>query len=85
MLFKCSGMAVNSTQWYIAIIRETTEKRQLSLAERAAMGHSSDGEKLFGELDKYLNFPEPFQQMTLAEVAQIEWTTIEVLLRQALG
>jgi hypothetical protein len=78
-------MAVNSHQWYIAIIRETTEKRQLSLAERAAIGHNSDEVKLFGGLDKHLNFPEHFLQMTLAEVARIEWTAIEVLLRQALG
>jgi hypothetical protein len=80
-----SRMAVNSSQWYIAIIRETTEKCQLSLAERAALGHTSDEAKLFGQLDKHLNFPEHFHQMTLAEVARIEWTVIEMILRQALG
>lgn len=74
----------NSSQWYIAIIRETSQKVQVSLAEQAAMGHSSQELKLFGNLDKHLNFPPHLHQMTLAEVARIEWTAIEKLLRQAL-
>jgi hypothetical protein len=78
-------MIADFIQWYIAIIRETTQKRQLSLAEQAAMGQNSDDEKLFGNLDEYLNFPAHLRQMTLAEVARIEWTAIEMLLRQALG
>lgn len=49
------------------------------------MGHGLDGVKLFGNLDKHLKFPTHFPHMTLAEVARIEWSVIEKLLRQALG
>lgn len=80
-----SSIVANPSQWYVAIIRETTKKRQLSLAEQAAMGQNSDEVKLFGDLDKHLNFPKHLHHMTLAEVARIEWSVIEKLLRQALG
>lgn len=73
-------------QWYIAIIRETTEsKQQLSLAEQAALGEQKRELKLFGDLDLHFNFPKNIAQMKLAEVARIEWSAIEKLLRQALG
>jgi hypothetical protein len=78
-------MTAHMPQWYIAIIRETTNKHEPSLAEKAAIGEMRDELKLFGDLDKHLRFPRHLAQMKLAEVAKMEWTVIEMILRLALG
>ncbi|KAG9245370.1 hypothetical protein BJ878DRAFT_419329 [Calycina marina] len=72
---------------YISLLREASEsqKRNLSLAEQAAVGHDKHEFKLFGDLDKYIGHDgTKLAQMTLAEVARAEWYAVELLLRQAL-
>jgi hypothetical protein len=54
------------------------------LADQAARGEESDELKLFGDLDKHLNFPRHLAKLTLAEVARIEWHVIEKILREGL-
>jgi hypothetical protein len=70
-------------QWYIAKIREACEPtQQLSLAEQAENGEERES-KLFGELDRHINYGHGLNRMTLAQVAKIEWAAIEKALRQA--
>jgi hypothetical protein len=71
-------------QWYISKIREAcATTQQLSLAEQAEMGTQRKEEKLFGDLDKYINYGPGLNGMTLAHVAKIEWAAIENALRRA--
>jgi hypothetical protein len=56
---------------------------QLSLAEQAEKGEEPQELKLFGDLDKYINYGPNLNDMSLAHVAKIEWTAIENALRRA--
>jgi hypothetical protein len=40
--------------------------------------------KLFGDLDKLIERPEGWWNMTLGQVARYEWTAIEQVLREIL-
>ena len=72
-------------QWYCAIIREATEsKQQLTLAEQAARGGQKKEIKLFGDLDKHIEYGKGLAHQTLSQVAHAEWTAIEKVLRMAL-
>ncbi|KAH8654511.1 hypothetical protein BGZ60DRAFT_342292, partial [Tricladium varicosporioides] len=80
-----AGVPADLLLWYIALIRETTEKREvLSLAEQAARGEVDDKEKLFGDLDKHIYYGPNLLLQSLAQVAKAEWAAIEKILRQAL-
>ena len=69
-------------QWYIAIIREATEKKeQLSLAEQAARGEDQEVRKPFGDLDLYMKYPKERLHRTPSQIAQAEWAAIEKVLR----
>lgn len=78
---------LTTLQWYIALIREVTDsqKKKLSLAEQAAAGNEKHETNLFGDIEKYINHDgKKLASMTLASVARVEWSAIEILLRQAL-
>jgi hypothetical protein len=71
-------------QWYIGKIRHACVTRnQLSLAEQAEKGEEPKELKLFGDLDKHINYGPNLNQMSIARVAKIEWTAIENALRRA--
>jgi hypothetical protein len=75
----------NSIQWYCAIIREATEsKEQLTLAEQAAKGEQKHEIKLFGDLEKHIEYGKGLTKQTFSQVAHAEWTAIEKVLRMAL-
>ena len=72
------------SQWYVAKIRQVCASTQLlSLAEQAKQNNQRKEEKLFGDLDKYINYGPDLNGMTLADVAKIEWSAIENALRRA--
>lgn len=58
----------------------------MSLAEQAALGGGAPSHefKLFGDLEKFIKYPEELANRTLAQVAHVEWTAIEDILRRAL-
>ncbi|KAH8811397.1 hypothetical protein F5884DRAFT_671620 [Xylogone sp. PMI_703] len=72
--------------WYITIIREHTQpKTQLSLAEQAAREDPDcNAVKLFGDLEKHIQYGKDFSEQTLGVVARAEWAAIEKVLREAL-
>lgn len=84
------GMAITKTdrdiQWYIAIIREHLDRKKayVSLADRAARNEADEMPKLFGDLDKLIERPQGWWDMTLGQVARFEWTAIEEVLREIL-
>jgi hypothetical protein len=82
------NMFTNTPQYYAALIREATEKKQhLTLAEKAAKGVEDTQPKLFGELGVYVGLPhnhDTFIHMSLGQVGAKEWAGIEQVLRQAL-
>lgn len=65
----------------MALLREaTTLPGKVSLAERAS--NEAQIPLVFGNMG--IEYPDNVQQMTFAQVARIEWTVIERLLRKAL-
>lgn len=74
-------------QYYIDHIKRTTEKQhsERSLAEKAADGPPPyPADKLFGELDKMIKYPQYLALQSLAEVARCEWAAIEQAIRRGL-
>ena len=47
------------------------------------MGEELKEDKLFGDLDKHINYGPNLNQMSLARVAKVEWTAIENALRRS--
>ncbi|KAF4635895.1 hypothetical protein G7Y89_g2186 [Cudoniella acicularis] len=79
------GVPGDLLMWYAAIIREATVKKEvLSLAEQAARGEVSNEEKLFGDLDKHIQYGPGLLHQSLSQVAKAEWAAIEKILRQVL-
>jgi hypothetical protein len=80
---------VEFAQYYAALLREeTSNKQQLSLAEKAAQGVVDTQPRLFGDLIKHIGLPwnrEQLLHMTLAQVAAKEWAAIESVLKRALS
>lgn len=71
----------NCVQFYMALLREaTTLPGKVSLAERAS--NEVQIPLVFGNMG--IEYPANVQQMTFAQVARIEWTVIERLLRKIL-
>ncbi|KAE9380378.1 hypothetical protein N431DRAFT_324183 [Stipitochalara longipes BDJ] len=76
----------DTLMWYVAIIREHLDRKKAyeSLAERAARNAGNEMPKLFGDLDKIIERPDGWWDMTLGQIARHEWTAIEHVLREIL-
>ncbi|KAM0280132.1 hypothetical protein ACHAQH_004204 [Verticillium albo-atrum] len=84
------GMPLDMLEWYIALIREETNRTVASLP----MGRRADLERLADCTDGYFGYlwaeiPRPFgavaDQMTLGACARAEFSVIEHIIRRALG
>ncbi|KAI1865196.1 hypothetical protein JX265_008243 [Neoarthrinium moseri] len=83
------GVRIDFLEYYIAIIREETNRTVAELpihqkARLAALAGETDG--YWGYFWYELNYPEghDFDDLTLAQAAEIEWTTMDRILRRAL-
>lgn len=64
-------------------MREATAgTRQLSLAERAAMGLDSHNPGPFGDID--VDYPGKLDMLSMADGAVVEWNRLEELLKRVL-
>lgn len=86
----CSLKALTCFQWYIAIIREQTERDMLTRhhADRTVLQEKSQETDMYwgyfwAELG-YM-FGPAFDQMTLSQAAQAEFTAVERILARALA
>lgn len=60
----------------------------MTLADKAARGFEDQKEKLFGDIQSYVDLPtdpEEFMHMTLGQVALKEWAGIQQALHDALS
>ncbi|APA12034.1 hypothetical protein sscle_08g068040 [Sclerotinia sclerotiorum 1980 UF-70] len=79
-------VAYDLVQYYIKLIQEATaEKKQLTLAEKAAARAEETPRtpNLFGNLDKLVDYTDALS-LTLAELAEKEWAAFETAIRRAL-